>query len=93
MFNSTGRTVQRLVCPVMSDSKGKVLCQEANCAAAYAVPVYGNLAWACTFIDGAAPGNPEHIPDRYVDRSTPDHDPDPDTPGHCSEHNQGITAE
>jgi len=34
MFNSTGRTVQRLVCPVMSDSKGKVLCQEANCAAA-----------------------------------------------------------
>ncbi len=52
MFNSTGRTIQRLVCPVMSDSKGKVLCQEANCAAAYPVPENGYAAWACSFIDG-----------------------------------------
>ena len=52
MFNSTGRTVPRLVCPVMSDSRGKVLCQEANCAAAYPCTGTGENTWACAFIDG-----------------------------------------
>ncbi len=37
----------------MSDSKGKVLCQEANCAAAYPLPEIGNAAWGCSFIDGS----------------------------------------
>jgi hypothetical protein len=55
MFKSTGRTVKRLVCPVMSDSKGMVLCQEANCAAAYPCPETGEPAWACAFIDGPGP--------------------------------------
>jgi hypothetical protein len=55
MFESTGRTVTRLVCPVMSDSKGKVLCQEANCAAAYPCTGTGENTWACAFIDGPDP--------------------------------------
>ena len=55
MFESTGRTVKRLVCPVMSDSKGMVLCQEANCAAAYPCAGIGESTWACTFIDGPDP--------------------------------------
>lgn len=38
---------------VMSDSKGKVLCQEANCAAAYPLPEIGNAAWGGSFIDGS----------------------------------------
>lgn len=53
MFESTGRTVKRLVCPVMSDSKGMVLCQEANCAAAYPCAGIGESTWACAFIDGS----------------------------------------
>jgi len=55
MFESTGKTVKRLVCPVMSDSKGIVLCQEANCAAAYPCTGISESTWACAFIDGPGP--------------------------------------
>ncbi len=55
MFESTGRTAKRLICPVMSDSKGMVLCQEANCVAAYPCIWISESTWSCAFIDGPDP--------------------------------------
>ncbi len=55
MFESTGRTSKRLICPFMSDSKGMILCQEANCAAAYPCAGIGESTWACAVIDGPGP--------------------------------------
>ena len=49
------RMDERTICPVMSDSKGKILCQGKGCYAAYPRNLMGETLWFCTIIDGPCP--------------------------------------
>jgi hypothetical protein len=51
----TGRMSTRKICPVMSDSRGRVLCQGCNCYSAYPRLLMGETLWFCTIIDGPEP--------------------------------------
>ena len=47
--------VDRKICPIMSDSRGMILCQGKHCYAAYLKIVEGNADWFCALIDGPDP--------------------------------------
>jgi len=47
---------ERRICPVMSDSRGIVLCQGKNCAAAFSCTIGGEVLWGCAFLAGDHPG-------------------------------------
>ncbi len=47
---------ERRICPVMSDSRGIVLCQGKNCAAAFSRTIGGEVLWDCVFLAGDRPG-------------------------------------
>ncbi len=50
-----GKMGTRKICPVMSDSRGKVLCQGKNCTAAYPRHLMGDTLWYCEIIEGHPP--------------------------------------
>jgi len=47
-----GTMSDRKICPLMSDSRGVVLCQGKNCAAAYPRTLMGETLWYCEMIEG-----------------------------------------
>jgi len=56
-----GRMSRRAICPAMSDSRGIVLCQGKNCAAAYPIREGEKTTWACRLI-GEHPAGEEDGP-------------------------------
>ena len=57
---------ERKICPIMSDSGGRILCQGRNCYSAYPWVLMGETLWFCTIIDGPRPAHagagPDQIP-------------------------------
>ncbi|MDO9035869.1 MAG: hypothetical protein Q7U51_11775 [Methanoregula sp.] len=51
----TGHMSERKICPIISDSRGSVLCQGRNCYAAYLRILMAETCWFCTIIDGPDP--------------------------------------
>ena len=49
------RMTDRKICPVMSDSRGVVMCQGMQCAAAYTRQLQGETRWYCIMVDGPDP--------------------------------------
>ncbi|MDI9633611.1 MAG: hypothetical protein QFX32_06090 [Methanolinea sp.] len=49
--NGDGTMSPRRICPLMSDSRGIVLCQGKNCAAAYSVRARDGEAWYCAILE------------------------------------------
>ena len=44
--------VGQKICPLMSESRGMVLCQGKHCAAAYARNLAGETCWFCEIFEG-----------------------------------------
>lgn len=55
-----GTMIERKICPVMSDSRGMVLCQGRNCAAAYSRELMAGTFWCCRIIEGYPPNGGGH---------------------------------
>ena len=53
--DSNGQMDERKICPIMSDSHWRVLCQGRNCYAAYPRVLMAETFWFCTLIDGPCP--------------------------------------
>ena len=53
--DQTGQMDVRKICPIISDSRGRILCQGRNCYAAYPRVLMGETLWFCTIIDGPPP--------------------------------------
>ena len=51
-LDNNGQMVDRKICPIMSDSRGRVMCQGLNCYAAYPRVLMSETLWFCTIIDG-----------------------------------------
>ena len=54
-LDNNGQMSERKICPIMSDSGGRVLCQGCNCYAAYPQVLMAETFWFCTIIDGPGP--------------------------------------
>jgi hypothetical protein len=54
-LESKGQMSERKICPIMSDSRGRVLCQGRNCYAAYPQVLMTETLWFCRIIDGPGP--------------------------------------
>jgi hypothetical protein len=52
---NNGHMIDRKICPVMSDSHGRILCQGFNCYTAYPQVMMSETFWFCTIIDGPNP--------------------------------------
>jgi len=53
--DNNGQMSERKICPVMSDSRGRILCQGRNCYAAYPQILISETFWFCKIIDGPGP--------------------------------------
>jgi hypothetical protein len=53
--DNNGQMSERKICPIMSDSRGRILCQGCNCYAAYPQVLMSETLWFCTIIDGPGP--------------------------------------
>ena len=51
-LDNNGQMIDRKICPIMSDSRGRILCQGLNCYAAYPQVLMSETFWFCTIIDG-----------------------------------------
>ena len=54
-LDNNGQMSDRKICPIMSDSRGRILCQGLNCYAAYPQVLMSETLWFCTIIDGPGP--------------------------------------
>jgi len=54
-LDNNGQMIDRKICPVISDSHGRILCQGLNCYAAYPQVLMSETLWFCTIIDGPGP--------------------------------------
>jgi hypothetical protein len=70
-LDNNGQMNERKICPVMSDSRGRVMCQGCNCYAAYPQVLMAETFWFCTIIDGPAPAqkvrekSPSQVPGEH----------------------------
>jgi hypothetical protein len=54
-LDNIGQMIDRKICPIISDSCGRILCQGLNCYAAYPQILMSETLWFCTIIDGPGP--------------------------------------
>ena len=54
-LDNNGHMIDRKICPIVSDSYGRILCQGLNCYAAYPRVLMSETLWFCTIIDGPGP--------------------------------------